>query len=371
MLKILSENLKLILIGVISILMIIAGAIVVSLYFGGDVARNLTVTDISGTVNITRDGKGINVARQSKLRSGDIISTDKNGSVRISIDGDKYIWVEPDSSAYIYFTDVASKGDISVNLTKGSVICQLNSELKGGASFSLKTPNSTVSVKGTVFRAEFDYAQEYKNYKNVMITQVQNFDGTVELQLYDAEKQPSNLPMVLIERTAAQMITAENICEYGYLNYSFDLLTLNDTTLGELIKVRGETELAFTQEEINRAYRIVRDERLRQETATETLTDDSVSETSVTTTVTTTETSTETTTPLSETETEESSSYGTLGTTLQTHEYTTYSGIKWWEITGNTNTGTEGYEDWFNPPGGSETSGGAETTVTAGTSAMP
>lgn len=345
MIKILSENLKLILIGVISILMVLAGAIVLSLYFGGDVARQLIVTDISGTAYISRDSKRMNADKQFSLKSGDVITTAEDSYVRISIDRDKFVWIEPESTVYIYFTEVDSKGDISVNLTRGAVICRLNNKLRKNASFSLKTPNSSVSVKGTAFRAEFDYVKEYMDYKDVMITQVQNFDGTVSLQLYDADKQPYELPMILLERTSAQMLTSEEMCRYGYLNYSFDLLTLNDLTLGELIRACAEKELAFTPEELNHAYKIVRDERLRRETETESVTD-AGSETTITTTVTVTEPTTVTTSPPTETETDEES-YGTLNTTLQTHVYTTYSGVKWWEITGNTNTGTDDYDDWF------------------------
>lgn len=364
MIKILSENLKLIMIGVISILMVLAGAIVLSLYFGGDVARQLIVTDISGTAFISRDSRRLNADKQFALKSGDIITTAEDSFVRISVDRDKFVWIEPESTVYIYFTDVDSKGDISVNLTRGAVICRLNNKLKKNATFSLKTPNSSVSVKGTAFRAEFDYVKEYMGYKDVMITQVQNFDGTVSLQLYDADKQPYELPMLLIERTAAQMLTSEEMCKYGYLNYSFDLLTLNDSTLGELIRACAEKELAFTPEELNHAYKIVRDERLKQETATESVTYDS-SDTTVTTTVTATETTVVTTSPpIEETETDDES-YGTLGTTLKTHVYTTYSGVKWWEITGNTNTGTDGYEDWFAE---TDDNFSDESTVTAGTS---
>lgn len=362
MLKILSENLRLILVGVLAILMVAAGAVVLSLYFGGDTARKLVVSDISGMAHIYREGKNMNAGKNSRIYNGDVITTDKNSSLRINIDSDKYIWVEPDSSVYIYFTDVADKGSISVNLTKGSVLCQLNNKLRKNAEFVLKTPNSSVSVRGTVFRAEFDYLQEFMGYKNAMVTQVQNFDGTVSLQLYDAQKQPSELPMVLIERTAAQLITADDVCKYGYLNYSFDLLTLNDITLGELIRARADKELAFTQEELNRAYKILRDERIKSENTEmteETTSETSAPETTTMTTTETTETTTETEPPV--TETEESTSYGSLNTTLQTHEYTTYSGIKWWEITGNTDTGTEGYSDWFDPENDEEYS--EETTV--------
>lgn len=343
LIKILSENLKLILIGLITILMILAGAVVISLYFGGDVTRQLIVTSIKGSAYISRDGKKYNADLNSRLKSGDVITTDKNCTLRISIDDDKYVTVEPDSSLYIYFTDTASKGDISVNLTKGSAICQLNNELKKNASFVLKTPNSTVSVRGTVFRASFDLKSEYMGYENVMVTEVQNFDGTVTLQLYDIDKQPFDLPMILMERTGAQMLTSEKLCKYGYLNYSFDLLSLSSTTLGELIKAGTETKLAYSAEEINLAYKAVKDEQRRLETMTEASTETTESSPAVTTTVSET---TATTVPVTEPE-PETSSFDTLRTTQQTHEYTTYSGVKWWELTGNSNTGTDDYDDWF------------------------
>ena len=92
LIKILSENLKLILIGVISILMVIAGAIVLSLYFGGDIARRLIVTDISGMAYISRDGKRIGAGKQTVLQSGDIITTSEDSFLRISVDRDKYVW---------------------------------------------------------------------------------------------------------------------------------------------------------------------------------------------------------------------------------------------------------------------------------------
>lgn len=384
MIKILSENLKIILIGLISILMIIAIAIVLSLYFGGDVSRQPTITDIKGSASIERNHKHYNADKNIKLKSGDIVTTGNESSIRISIDDDKFVVVEPNSSVYIYFTDVASKGDISVNLTKGAVICQLDKKLQKGATFDLKTPNSCISVTGTVFRTTFDYKSEYMGYKNVMITEVQNFDGSVNLQLYDFQKQPKDLPMVLIERTAAQMITAENLCQYGYLNYSFTLDTLSDITLGELIRANSTSKLAFTNEEINLAYKAAVDEKRRLETMTETTVTETEETTTVKTTtagtpkttsetsetnVTTESTTTSATTVTTKTETQVPTSYDTLRTTRKTYEYTTYSGIKWWELTGNTNTDTDDYEDWFTEKEDDDDET-IETTVTAGTSAQ-
>ena len=359
--KFLSENIKLLLIGMVAVLMVISGAIILSLYFGGDVTRRPVITEISGSAYITRNTKKLRADKNSSLQSGDVLSTDGNGTVRIEIDNDKYIFVEPDSSMYIYYTDIASKGDIAVNLSRGAVICQLNNELKKNSTFVLKTPNGTVDVKDTVFRTEFDFYENHMGYDNVMITQVQNFDGSAVLQLYDSSQEPFDLPMVLMERTSAQMITADGVCQYGYLNYNIDLPSLDETVLREILRAENEKVLAFSSDEINAAYMAaVNRSRFPQETS-DTSDMISISETTFTTTTETT------TTTVSETSEEESSS---LGTTKERHVYTTYSGIKWWELTGNTNTGMEDYDDWFAGDNNNNVYGLPET-VTAGTSAEP
>lgn len=361
LIKFLSDNLKILLIGMVAILMVISGAIILSLYFGGDTTRRPVISEISGSAYITRNNKRLRADKNSTLQSGDILSTDLNGTVRIEIDGDKYIFVEPDSYLYIYYTDIASKGDISVNLSRGAVICQLNNKLKHNSTFTLKTPNSTVDVRGTVFRTEFKFYDTYADYSNVMMTQVQSFDGAVELQIYDDSQEPFDLPMVLMERTAAQMITADGVCRYGYLNYNIDLISLTELTLREILRAGNETELAFSMDEINAAYiAAVNRGRLPAEETEPSDTD--ISETESTTTETSTSPSVTTTPP--ETSEEESSSWGT---TRATHAYTTYSGIKWWELTGNSDT-DDNYEDWFDPE--QDMIEPAET-VTAGTTAEP
>ena len=371
MLKILSENIKLILIGMIAVLMIISAAIVISLYFGGDVMRRPSIVDISGSAHVIRDGKQFNADKNIKIHSGDLISTDSNGSLRISIDGDKYIFAEPNTVLYIYFTDVAFKGDISVNLSKGAVICQLNNKLKKNSTFMLKTPNGTVDVKGTVFRTAFDLLGDYMGYSNVMITEVQNFDGDISLQLYDKEQQPFDLPMVLVERTCAQMLTGDDICRYGYLNYDIDLRSLNENTLKEVLRASNEKGIAYSTDEVNAAFISVQNINRMKETSvysdTETTAETSVTEISETDEETTNDTAGTFTSVPTETT---SSSYS--GTTLETHVYTTNSGVKWWEITGIADTGENaddgdngGYDEFLNFFGENG------TTVTAGTSAEP
>lgn len=346
LMKILSDNLKLILTGMVSILMILSAAVVISLYFGGETTRQLIVTEITGSAFFTRDGRRMPLNKNTRLKSGDVLETEDNATVRISIDSDKFVLAEPNTSMYIYCTDIASKGDIAVNLSRGSVICEINNELKKNSSFVLKTPNSSAAVRGTVFRAQFDVRKNFMDYNDVMVTEYQNFDGTINLQLYDIDGEPFELPMVLVERTSAQMITSEDVCKYGYLNYDISLISLSEITLHEVLRAQNAKEIGFSPEEINLAYKSVVEENRRLETMTGTT--ETTEETTVTTTA-TTPAPTETEAPRSSETTAPESTYDTLRSTQRTYEYTTYTGVKWWEITGNTNTGTDDYEDWFDP----------------------
>lgn len=345
------------------ILMILSGAIILSLYFGGDVTRRPVIAEISGSAYITRNGKRLRADKNSSLQNGDVLSTETNGTVRIQIDTDKYVFVEPDSYLYIYYTDIAGKGDIAVNLSRGAVICQLNDKLKKNSTFVLKTPNGVIDVKGTVFRTEFSFHEAYRDYTNVMITDVQSFDGTVNLQLYDDSQEPFDLPMVLMERTSARMITADGVCQYSYLNYNIDLLSMEEMTLREVLRSANETRLAFSLDEINSAYiavvnrnRLSKDEipvSSQEPTETELIPPPTSSSASP-----------------SDAAAESSDSEGsTWGTTRATHIYTTYSGIKWWEITRNGSTDDDSdYDDWFSE---NQNANQPAETVTAGTSAEP
>lgn len=323
------ENLKLIIAALIALLLIAFGAVALSLAFGGETVRALTVTDIQGTAVVIRGSKQLQIGKKTVLQSGDIVNTAENSTVRICIDKDKYIAVEPETSVYVYYTQISGKGDVSVNIACGAVTAQLNEPLKKNETFVVKTPNTAVNVRGTVFRTEFSLKEKYMGYNDVMITHVQNFDGSVMLQLYDTNSEKSGEPMLLTERTSAELISCEGVAQYGYLNYDTDMYALNELTLMELIRVSGEHPIAYTLDEIDSALRAAKRRKTETTpTAAETTTEEttSVSSTKTETTTTTTASSSET-----ETETEESS-FNTLATTLQTYIYTTYAGPKWWEM---------------------------------------
>ncbi len=339
--NVIKDNIKVIIIALIALVIIITGAIALSLAFGGQSYRRLTVNDIHGNVTIIREVRQFNASKKTVLESGDIINTDETSSVRVCIDYGKYIVIEPNSSVYVYYTGLTDSGEISVNVARGAVTCQINNPLKKKEIFVVKTPNTAVNVRGTVFRTEFEMMEEYMGYKDVMVTNVQNFEGSVMLQLYGTDSEKVDNPMLLTERTSAQLISCKDFAQYGYLNYETDMYSLDEISIMELIRISGEKNIAYSLEELDIALRSIRNRKAAESASAAATTTEAVTEevTTETTTVTTTAPPVteepvtasptlpaETMPPVTETTT------NTLATTRPTHIYTIYEGPKWWEM---------------------------------------
>lgn len=329
------NNIKPIIAGLAALFIIVFAAAALSLTYGGRTVRAATVVDINGSAMIIRDTKQVYAAKRAVLNSGDVINTAENSTVRIRIEDGKYISIEPESSVYIYYTGVTGGGDISVNVAAGAVTCQIDKPLAKNETFVVKTPNTAANVRGTVFRTEFSFLESYRGAENVMLTHVQNFDGSVLLQLYSEAGEKVDEPMLLTERTSAELITGRDVAKYGYLNYDTDMYALSDTSLNELVRICGERPIAYSLEELNSALRASKQRASSVSVSMAESMAESEAALTAETTVTeppVTETSVPETTTSAETTTEETTTYGTLRTTAKSYEFTTFAGPKWWEM---------------------------------------
>lgn len=293
--KKISESQKLAIVIALAAVTIIAVITAAVLFIKINVNRSVKVADVNGVVSITRNGIPVNPAAGIPLKSGDVISTDAESTIRVCIDGDKWVSFEPNTSAYINYDGTVGNGSTYVNVTNGAVIARLDKTLPIKSVFAVKTPNAVVNARGTVFRTEFSLENDYQNYKDVYVTTVHNIEGTVALQLYDLNSQPVENNMLLLTKTSAQMISCKDITEYLYLNQDYSAADLKYYTLKELIRICSERNISFTLSELNDALFRAAERLLVESSPTQTtVTETEPSE--VTTTVTEEETQTETTT---------------------------------------------------------------------------
>lgn len=314
-----SESQKLAIVIAIAAVTIIAVITAAVLYIKTNINRSVKIAELNGAVSITRNGIPVNPAAGIPLKSGDVITTTSESTIRVCIDGDKWVSFEPNSSAYINYDGTVGNGSTYVNVTNGAVIARLDKSLPIKSVFAVKTPNAVVNARGTVFRTEFSLENDFQNYKDVYVTTVHNIEGTVALQLYDQNSQPVENNMLLLTKTSAQMISCKDITEYLYLNQDYSAADLKYHTLKELIRICSERNISFTLSELNDALFRAAERLLVDSTPVQTtITEAEPSE--VTTTVTEEETQTEATTEETTTTTVPETKTASEPTTEETSE---------------------------------------------------
>lgn len=253
-------------IGAIALIAVILTIIIVTLVSTSDSGRKIVIDDIRGNAFILKSDGQISADKKMTLLSGDVLITSSSSSVRLSVDKDKYIYVEPETTVYIYYTELAEKGSIVVNISEGAVTCRLDSKLSSSSAFEVRTPNAVVSAAGTIFRTQFDYFDNYGGYSEVKVTESECIDGTVTVQLYDNEASPVDQLMRLAEKKSARLVTSDGVARYEYLNSDIKLNDLTPDALDTLIRIAAERNVSFPLAELNAAYQTLLNRR--EETVT-------------------------------------------------------------------------------------------------------
>jgi hypothetical protein len=330
-----SENFTFLIGGVICILIVLVIAVFAAINWGDMKTRVVKIAEISGEVTIESDARVRPAAKNARLSPGDTITLGENARVRLKIDPDKYLTIEPESSLYLDYTNIEGMGSVAVNLLYGRVITEMSDEIKD--SFLVITPNTVIDVKKSVFRTEFEYFTDYGG-SPAKITTVENFSGNLNLQLFDDLGEKSENLMILKARNPATLVTTPETAVYNGLNYTLTLENLPQITLTDLLRISNNfTPLAYSTVELNDALKIVSEKNYQ--TASSVTLPETVSATPFEPITTASEAESSireeeiiilTTTTVPE----------TLPTTQTLGEMTTYTGEKWWEIV-NTNTDTE------------------------------
>lgn len=241
-------------IAAVSLILII---IIFTLASSGSSDRKLSIKDISGSAFILRSDGQIPADKNTVLESGDVIITSSDGEVKLAADKDKYIYIEPDTTLYVNFTDVSEKGSVIVNISEGSAICRLDSKLPKNAAFEVRTPNAVISATGTVFRTDFSYLDTYGGHDAVKLTDVDCAEGTVDIQLYDDNASPADQLMLLAAGKSARLMTCADASRFEYLNSDTDLYSLSESTLRSYIRISADRPLAYPSADLNNAYQYV------------------------------------------------------------------------------------------------------------------
>lgn len=141
--------------------------------------RIIKVMEIQGDVSLYRSSLGeLEIYEDMRLESEDELVVDANSHVYLSLDDDKYLYVDEDSKIVIEASGNETDSKTKIKIEKGNVISEVKNPLSAKSTFEVETPNSTMSVRGTVFSVDVKYDQYNNSYTKMAV-----FDGKVSSTL--------------------------------------------------------------------------------------------------------------------------------------------------------------------------------------------
>lgn len=142
-----------------------------------DSYRLLKLFEFEGTGMVSRESKGdITPYTNMVLESGDKVSLD-TGIMTIQADDDKFIHLDEHTTIQLVASGTSANSKTSIEILEGGITSDIRNKLSADSSYEINTPNSAMSVRGTVF---YSYVYEIDGVK---YTRICCFDGEVATKL--------------------------------------------------------------------------------------------------------------------------------------------------------------------------------------------
>lgn len=227
-------------------------AVAVTLFFvlpKNESYRLLKMYEFEGTGTVTRAGKGdITPYANMVLESGDKISLD-TGVLTIQADDDKFIHLDEHTTIQLVATGTSANSKTSIELIEGGITSDIRNKLSADSTYEVNTPNSAMSVRGTVF---YTYVYEIDGVK---YTRTCCFEGEVTSRLVYKNGQYSVEEVPIIKGKEVIIYEDGTTTDYLYDEpQDIDYTTLPKEVLLDLkdhIDTQGE-DLSITSNEITR-----------------------------------------------------------------------------------------------------------------------
>lgn len=174
-----SENIKqknkkrlMLLVVLLFVLTVAVIAIVISVVHKKDAYRLIKIKSFDGSVKIQREnGDVFDAFAGLQLIPEDMVDVDTESFLELLADEDKHICAEENTGFILHASGTSKKGNITIELLYGKTLFTIDKKLNENSSFEVKTPNATMSVRGTTFSVAYDNTK--------METTVEVIEGSV------------------------------------------------------------------------------------------------------------------------------------------------------------------------------------------------
>ena len=187
--------------------------------------RLLKVYEVKGKASVQRESIGeIEPYDNMVLESGDVVALD-TGEMTLKADEDKYIQLEEHTKLKLVATGSSAKSKTTIDLMEGAITNDIQNKLSEGSSYDVNTPNSTMSVRGTIFRV-----QVYEE-NGVKYTRVSVFEGEVETRLVYKDGTIAEKAVSIVKGKEVLIYEDDKTTDYVSEPTDIDYATLTDEVL--------------------------------------------------------------------------------------------------------------------------------------------
>ena len=242
-----SKKKKIIIIAAVLLVVAAVILIIVLKKSGKDSYRILKVFNVEGKANVNREGVGdIEPYKNMVLKSGDDITLE-TGTLIIQADNDKYIYLEEGTEIVLKASGGKNDGKTSIDLKRGAITNDIQEKLSDEEGYEVNTPNSTMSVYGTMFRVEV-YEENGIKYTRVSV-----FDGEVASYLVYKDGTKSDNEVRVEKDKEVIIYEDDTTTDYLFPPRDIDYSDLPDELL-ELLKdaIENGRDLLVTIEAIDK-----------------------------------------------------------------------------------------------------------------------
>lgn len=242
-----SRKNRMLFIGIAVILAIIVVVTVLIVFLGKkEEYRLVKIYELNGEASVNRESIGDMDAYQDMvLESGDTIVL-KSGEMTLKLDDDKFVYVEPETEFKLVASGNSANSKTSIELSYGAITNEIQNPLSDQASYEVNTPNSNMSVRGTVYRV-------YTYYENdIRYTKVSVFDGKVDSQLRYADGTLSDKPVMVKNGNEVLIYDDDENTDYVSDPGPIDYSDLPESVIKVLMQmIENGLDIGITTEELN------------------------------------------------------------------------------------------------------------------------
>ncbi len=203
---------------------------------GKESFRTVAVEEANGTTVVVSEEKvSTNAYVGMHLYSGDDVEVQAASDMTLLLDMDKYVYAEENTHFKLEASGKEGQSRTVIHLYEGSELNRLKNPLREGETFEVETPNSTMAVRGTVYRVAV-----WRDENGMAYTSVDVFDGAVQIDLKTEEGEYNGVSETFNAGEAALIRGNTEISEFvvgddGSVKREIDFKALPQATAEKLV----------------------------------------------------------------------------------------------------------------------------------------